>query len=148
LRIRSPSDFWCGLLFVALGTLTVVLAQEYRFGTSARMGPGYFPALLGGLLALIGLTLSVPALFAAGDPLPRIHLRPLVMVLLGIAAFGVTLEYLGLVAAIVALVVIGGLADRDLRPLEIVGVAAFMVAFSTLIFVVLLGLPFRLWPNL
>jgi hypothetical protein len=147
-RIRSPVDFWCGLLFVAIGALAMVLAQEYRFGTSARMGPGYFPTLLGGLMALLGLTLSVPALLTDGEPLPRIHVPPLLMVLLGIAAFGVTLEYLGFVAAIIALVLIGGLADRDLRPLEIAGVAAFMVLFSLLIFVVLLGLPLRLWPNL
>ena len=124
------------------------IRDRYRFGTSARMGPGYFPTLLGGLMALLGLTLSVPAVFIAGERLPRIHLRPLVMILLGIAAFGVTLEYLGFVAAVIALVVIGGLADPDLRPVEIAGTAAFMVLFSTLIFVVLLGLPLRLWPNL
>jgi hypothetical protein len=70
------------------------------------------------------------------------------MVLLGIAAFGVTLEYLGFVAAIVALVVVSGPADPDLKPLEIAGVTVFMVAFSTLVFVFLLGLPLRLWPAL
>ena len=58
------------------------------------------------------------------------RLRPLLMVLLGIAAFGLTLEYLGFVAAVVALVVVGGLADPDLKPLEIAGVAVFMVVFS------------------
>ena len=57
-----------------------------------------------------------------------------------------TLEYLGFVAAVVALVVVSGLADPDLKPVEIAGAAAFMVVFSTLIFVVLLGLPLRLWP--
>jgi hypothetical protein len=148
LRIRSQTDFWCGLLFIAIGVTAIMLAQEYRFGTSARMGPGYFPTLLGGLMALLGLTLSVPAFVIDGEGLPRMHLRPLVMILLGIAAFGLTLEYLGFIAAVIALVVIGGLADRDLRPVEIAGVSAFMVLFSTLIFVVLLGLPLRLWPNL
>jgi hypothetical protein len=146
-RIRAQADFWCGLLFVAIGVSAMVLAQEYRFGTAARMGPGYFPTLLGALMALIGLTLSVPALFVAGGRLPRMQLRPLVMILLGIAAFGAILDYLGFIAAVVALVAIGGLADRDLKPLEIAGVAAFLVAFSTLIFVVLLGLPLRLWPG-
>ena len=61
-RIRSQIDFWSGLLFVAIGVTAVVLAQEYGFGTSARMGPGYFPPCSAGLLALLGLTLSVPAL--------------------------------------------------------------------------------------
>jgi Tripartite tricarboxylate transporter TctB family len=146
LRIRSQTDFWCGLLFIAIGVTAMVLAQEYRFGTAARMGPGYFPTLLGGLLALLGLTLGVPAFFVPGERV-RIHIRPFVMILLGIAAFGLTLEYLGFILAIVALVAIGGLADPDLRAVEIAGVAVFVALFSTLIFVVLLGLPLRLWPN-
>jgi Tripartite tricarboxylate transporter TctB family len=139
-------DFWSGLLFVAIGVTVVVLAQDYRLGTAARMGPGYFPTMLGGLLALLGLTLSLPALVKDGERLPAMRLRPLLMVLLGIAAFGLTLEYLGFVAAIIALVVVSGPADPDLMPLEIAGVAVFMVAFSTLVFVILLGLPLRLWP--
>ncbi len=148
MRIRSQMDFWCGVLFVAIGVTVAVLAQDYRLGTSARMGPGYFPTMLGGLLALLGLTLSLPALAKDGERLPAMRLRPLLMVLLGIAAFGVTLEYLGFVAAIVALVVVSGPADPDLKPLEIAGVTVFMVAFSTLVFVLLLGLPLRLWPAL
>lgn len=133
---------------MAIGIAVAVLAQEYRIGTSARMGPGYFPTLLGGLMTLLGLTLTVPAFFIDGDRMPVMQLRPLAMILLGVAAFGVTLEYFGFVAAVIALVVVGGLADRDLKPLEIAGTAAFMALFSTLIFVLLLGLPLRLWPDL
>lgn len=133
---------------MAIGIAVAVLAQEYRIGTSARMGPGYFPTLLGGLMTLLGLTLTVPAFFIDGDRMPAMQLRPLAMILLGVAAFGVTLEYFGFVAAVIALVVVGGLADRDLKPLEIAGTAAFMALFSTLIFVLLLGLPLRLWPDL
>ena len=76
------------------------------------------------------------------------QVRPLLMILLGIAVFGLTLEPLGFVVAVLALVAVGGLADPDLKPIEIAGVAVFMAVFSTLIFVVLLGLPLRLWPNL
>ena len=68
-----------------------VLAQNYRIGTAARMGPGYFPTMLGGLLALLGVSLSVPAFVTGGDGVQRFHLRPLLFVLLGVAAFGVTL---------------------------------------------------------
>ena len=147
MRIRSPSDFWCGLLFVAIGIAVVVLAQNYRIGTAARMGPGYFPTMLGSLLALLGVSLSIPAFVTSGDGVRRFHLRPLLFVLLGIATFGVTLPYLGFAAAVIVLVVVSGFADPDLRPMETAAVAAFLVIFSILIFVVVLGLPIRLWPG-
>ncbi len=147
MRIRSPSDFWCGLLFVAIGIAVVVLAQNYRIGTAARMGPGYFPTMLGSLLALLGVSLSVPAFVTSGDGVQRFHLRPLLFVLLGVATFGVTLPYLGFAAAVIVLVVVSGFANPDLRPMETAAVAAFLVIFSILIFVVLLGLPIRLWPG-
>jgi hypothetical protein len=148
MKIRAPSDFWCGLLFVAIGVAFVVLAQSYRFGTAARMGPGYFPTMLGALMALLGLTLVVPAFANDGEGMQRFHLRPFLLVLLGVAAFGLALPYLGLAAAIAALVVVGSFAEPDLKPLETAAVAAFLVVFSILIFVTLLGLPIRLWPDL
>jgi putative tricarboxylic transport membrane protein len=147
LRIRSQSDFWCGLLFIALGFAAAVLAQDYRLGSAARMGPGYFPTLLGLLLVLFGLTLSVPALFRDGAALPKLHLRPLGVILFAVVVFGLTLEYFGFVAAVAALVLVGAFADPDLKPVEAVAVAAFMVAFSVSIFWALLGLPLRLWPG-
>ncbi len=147
MRIRSQSDFWSGLIFIVVGVTMAVLAQEYRLGTAARMGPGYFPTLLGSLLTLLGASLTLPAFLFDGEQMPRFHLRPLLFVLLAIGAFGVTLEYLGFAAAVIALVVVAGFATPDLKPLEIVGVAVFLAAFSILIFVVLLGLPIRLWPG-
>ncbi len=147
MRIRSQSDFWCGLLFIAFGIAVVVFAQNYRIGSAARMGPGYFPTMLGSLLALLGASLALPAFWIDGERLKRFHLRPLLFVLLAVAAFGVTLEHLGFAAAVVALVVVAGFADPDLRPIETAGVAVFLVVFSILIFVVLLGLPIRLWPG-
>jgi len=147
-RIRSQSDFWCGLLFLAIGVAVTMLAQQYRVGSAARMGPGYFPTLLGGLLAFVGLTLSIPALLKDGDPVPRMPLRPLTMILLSIVVFGAALEYLGFVVAVAALVAVGGLADPELKPAESAGVAVFLVLFSVGIFVALLGMPLSLWPSL
>jgi hypothetical protein len=148
LRIRSQSDFWCGLLFLAIGVVVVVLAQRYRVGTAARMGPGFFPSLLGALLAFLGLMLAIPALLIDGERLPKLPLRPLALVLLGIAMFGVALEHLGFAVAVVMLVLISGLADPDLRPIEAAGLALFLAVFSVGIFVGLLGMPLPLWPSL
>ena len=148
MRIRSQSDFWCGLLFAAIGVAVLIVAGQYRLGTAARMGPAYFPTLLGGLMVFLGLTLTVPALFKDGEPLQRLHWRPLLMVLLSVAVFGLALDYLGLAVAVAALVVVASLADPDLQPLETAGLAAFLVVFSIGIFVGLLGVPLSLWPGL
>jgi hypothetical protein len=147
-RIRSPSDFWCGILFIAVGIAFVVLASGYRIGTPARMGPGFFPIVLGGILVALGLSLSIPALIRNGEPLPRLGLRPLLTVLVAIVVFALLLQPLGFVLSAVVLVLISGFADPELRRVESVGLALLLTAFSVAIFVVLLGLPFNLWPNL
>jgi hypothetical protein len=136
------------VIFVAIGTAFLVLAQEYRMGTAARMGPGLFPALLGGLLAIMGLTLAVPALIREGEGFSGLHFRPLLTILAAIAVFALLLQPAGFVIAVLALVVIGGFADPDLRLVESVGLAVLLAAFSVGVFVLLLGLPLNLWPDL
>jgi hypothetical protein len=148
MKIRSPSDFWCGLIFLAIGVGFMWLAREYRMGSAARIGPAYFPTLLGGLLAVLGLTITVPALFVAGEKFPHMSWRPLLTILAGILVFGFLLEPAGLVAAVAALVIVGGFADPELRFRETIGIAFFLIVFSVGIFVALLGLPLNLWPNL
>ncbi|MGH6771660.1 MAG: tripartite tricarboxylate transporter TctB family protein [Xanthobacteraceae bacterium] len=148
MRIRAQSDFWCGIFFLAVGVAFAVFAQDYRVGSAARMGPGYFPTLLGGLLALLGLSLALPAFVHEGEKFPRLHLRPLLAILVGIAVFALLLDPFGFLVAAAALVIIGGFADPDLGLVEMLGLAAFLIAFSSALFVVLLGVPLHLWPNL
>ena len=148
MRIKSHSDFWCGLIFVAIGVAFVVFARQYRLGSAARMGPAYFPTLLGGLLAVIGLGIAGAALVVDGARFPRLHVRPLLAILTAIVVFALVVDPLGFALAVVALVLIGGLADPDLHPMESIGVALLLALFSIGIFVALLGLPFNLWPTL
>jgi len=55
IKVKSPKDFWAGLMFIAFGLFFVIGARNYRMGSAARMGPAYFPTMLGGLMAVIGL---------------------------------------------------------------------------------------------
>jgi len=126
----------------------MVVAQRYRFGTPARMGPGFFPIMLGGILVALGLSLTVPALIRTGEPLSRVHLRPLLTILAAIVVFALLLQPLGFVLAATILVLISGLADPELRPVESVGLALLLTTFSVVIFVMMLGLPLNLWPDL
>lgn len=147
LRIRAQSDFWCGLLFGAIGVATILLARNYRMGTAARMGPGYFPTLLGYLLVFLGLTLTLPSLFVDGEKIPRVHPRPVLIVLLSIVLFGLILDLLGFALSVFVLALVGGFAEPELRAREATLLALFLAAFSVVIFHSLLGLPLVLWPN-
>ena len=112
------------------------------------MGPGFFPIILGGILVALGLSLTIPALIRAGEPLSRVHLRPLLTILAAIVVFALVLQPLGFVLAAIVLVLITGLADPELRPVESGGLALLLTAFSVVIFVMMLGLPLNLWPDL
>jgi len=147
MRIRSPKDFWAGLIFVAIGTGFVLLAQQYRLGDMHRMGPGLFPALVGSLLGLLGVVIAARAFVLDGEDVPRLYAFPLGVSLLAIVLFGIALQWLGLIAAVAVLVIVGGYAARDARPMENVALAGVMVAFSVAVFVWLLGLPLPLWPG-
>src|SRR5215471_14750817 len=74
MRIRSPKDFWAGLIFIAIGGGFVLLAQQYRLGDMHRMGPAMFPTLVGALLVLLGLIIALRAFAFDGAPVPRFYL--------------------------------------------------------------------------
>jgi hypothetical protein len=147
MRIRSPKDFWAGLIFIAIGGGFVLLAQQYRLGDMHRMGPAMFPTLVGALLAVLGVIIALRAFAFLGEPVPRFYLRPIGVSVLAIVLLGVALQWLGLIAAVAVLVLVGAYAARDVRPLENLALAAVMIAFSVAVFVWLLGLPLPLWPN-
>jgi putative tricarboxylic transport membrane protein len=147
MHIRSPKDFWAGLIFVAIGGGFVLLAQQYRLGDMHRMGPAMFPTLVGALLAALGAVMALRSFVLDGAAVPRFQARALGISLLAIVLFGIALQWLGLVAAIAVLVLVGAQAARDVRPLETAALAAVMIVFSVAVFVWLLGLPLPLWPS-
>jgi hypothetical protein len=147
MRIRSPKDFWAGLIFIAIGGGFVLLAQQYRLGDMHRMGPAMFPTLVGALLAALGLIVALRSFALDGAPVPRFDARPIGVSILAIVLFGIALQWLGLIAAVAMLVLVGAYAARDVRPLENLALAAALIVFSVAVFVWLLGLPLPLWPT-
>ena len=144
--LRSQ-DFWAGILFVVAGAVAVVLGSEYSMGSSLRMGPGYFPRALGYLLIGIGVAVALSGLRRSA---PRIDMaRPGLAVVLvpgAVALFAALLEPIGLPGALMVLTVLGAGACRELRPLEIACMAIGLAVSFTVVFIVLLGLPFQIWP--
>jgi len=159
-HIRNRKDVAAGLLFAAIGLATAVVASEYPLGTMRSIGPGYFPIMIGVLLALLGAGvayqgLSFSAMDPAGEPAAAgaeeeddgIAVRPLIMITLAVIAFGVTVRPLGLAVATVALVTLASLAGREYRLLNIVLLSVGLIALSWMTFIYLLGLPMTLWPR-
>lgn len=147
MRIRSPRDFWAGLAFIAIAAAFIWLASGYRYGTAQRMGPGFFPIYVAGFLGLLGLVITLRSFVIGGPGIDSFGFRQLLVTLLAVVLFGVALTYFGLVAAIVALVIVGALADPEARVGETILLAIFLAAFSVGIFVYVLGLPLPVWPE-
>ena len=112
-----------------------------------RMGPGYLPTALSYLLFLVGLWMIVGSLFARGAPLERWYVRPLIFVLGAVLLFALGIEKLGLFLAIVVLVIAAALATPESRWKEVLVAAVALGAFSTVLFIYLLGLPLSPWPS-
>ena len=148
MRIKNPTDFWTGLLFGGFGLfVSLYAATHYQLGSAIRMGPGYFPTVIGALVALLGLALTLSALRIPGPRIPRLHWRPLLLILAAGVAFGYLLKPLGLVLATAVLVVVSALGGHEFRWREALALAAVLVLFSIGVFVYGLGLPFPLWPQ-
>ncbi len=139
--IRSPRDFWSGAIFVAVGIAAVYFGRAHPMGTAMRMGPAYFPTMLGILLALIGMALIVRALIVVGPPVEAFTFAKPAMILGSNVLFGVLLRTLGMISAIIALVLVSAYASERFRWPAALALAVGLAAFSAIAFVRLLGLP-------
>ena len=145
--IRNPKDFWAGLLFVAVGVAAIVIAGNYPLGTAARMGPGYFPRMLGLLLVALGALLALRGTRMAGAPLARLQWRPTAIVLGSVVLFGAIVNHAGLVLSTVLLIVLASAASREFRPRESLVAGIFLAALAVGVFVIGLQLLLPIWPT-
>lgn len=149
MRIKNPTDFWTGLSFGGFGlAVSLYAATHYSIGTAIRMGPGYFPMCIGGLVAALGLALALGSLRVEGPRLPRLALRPIVLILAASIAFGYLLKPLGLVVSTILLVLVSAIGGHEFRWRESFALAIGLAIFAIGVFVYGLGLPFPLWPEL
>ena len=143
--VRNPKDFWAGVIYLALGLAVILLGRNYSLGSAARMGPGYFPIVLGALLALFGVVSIARSFVRAGEAVAAIAWKPLVLVIGATVLFGLLMERAGLLVALPVLIVVSALASQHTRAdlqsaLALIGI----VAFCALVFVKGLGVPMPL----
>lgn len=158
MNIKSQKDFFAGLMFSGVGVAFAVGATTYTVGTGARMGPGYFPLLLGILLAVLGAVIMMKSLVVEtvdGERIGKWAWRPLFFVIAANLIFGVLLGGLpsiglpamGMILAIYALTIVASLADGHFKLKETLILGTILAAGSYLAFVVLLKLQFPVWPT-
>jgi hypothetical protein len=148
MKIKSPRDFWAGLMFIAFGLFFAIVAQlNYQMGTAVRMGPAYFPTVLGGLLAVLGAIVFFMSFSVEGTPVPKFHFRPLLFILVSSLAFAYLLKPLGLVLATAILIFISAYGGHEFKFKEVAILTGVLVIFSVLVFVKGLTLPFPICPS-
>ena len=158
MMIKSQKDFYSGLMFAGVGAAFATGSTNYSIGSAARMGPGYFPLVLGVLLTVLGTAIAFKATVVEtedGDPVGRWGWRPLFFVLMANFVFGVLLAGLptlgvpamGLVVAIYGLTFIAALGSTEFRAKEVFVLATVLAAGSYAAFVWALKLQFPVWPT-
>jgi hypothetical protein len=147
-QIKNPQDFFAGLLFLAFGLAAIYFARGYTIGTAARMGPGYFPLALGIILSALGAFLAAraAAVRIGGGAIGRVALRPLLLILLAVATFGLLLDRAGFLIAAFAAMMVAATAGNEFKVHEALIVAVVMTGLCWLIFVIGLKLTFPVLP--
>ena len=157
MNIKSQKDFFSGLMFMGVGVAFAWGSLEYPIGGAANMGAGYFPLVLGIMLALLGTAITFKALVVEtvdGDKIGKIAWKPLIFIILANLVFGAMIgglprlgiPPLGLVCGIYALTAIASLAGDEFKLKEVLVLGTVLVVISYLAFIVLLKLQFPVWP--
>jgi len=157
--VRSQKDFFSGAMFIAVGIAFSVGATNYSVGNGARMGPGYFPLILGVLLTVLGGVIAVKALITPtedGDKVGAFAWKPLFFIIMANLVFGacigglpsIGLPPLGMILGIVLFTFIAAKSGDEFNLKEIAVLSVILSVMSYLAFIVLLKLQFPVWPVL
>lgn len=143
--IKHPKDFWTGIIFLAFGLAAVFIGRDYEMGSAGRMGPAYFPTVLGGLLAVVGGMAVFRSFKRKGAAIEKFHLKNLFIVLAAVLLFGLLMRGAGLGPAAFVLVLLSAYASPQFKWPEALLLALGLTGFAVLVFVKLLGLPLQVF---
>jgi putative tricarboxylic transport membrane protein len=145
-KINRPKDLLAGALYVVGGGTTFLWAQKYEIGTATRMGPGYFPALLGLALILFGIAATVKGLVSKQpDPLAEHKVGPLVLMTASVISFGLLIERADLVVATFACLLFVCFRRLRTNPLEVLLLFMGVTIFNVVVFVDFIGMQIPLF---
>jgi Tripartite tricarboxylate transporter TctB family len=145
LEFLERKDFWSGVMLIVIGGGSLIIARNYQFGSSLRMGPGYFPTVLGALLVMFGVYFLIQGLRAGAEKLTETwSLRALIILPLSLVVFGLLIDRAGFIPAMLALIIIAAASSTQFKIVEVLLFSVFLTAMCVIVFVWALGLPYEL----
>jgi len=144
-RVKGPQDLGAAIVFIVIGIAGLVFGQDLAFGTSAKMGPGYFPTILSGLILALGVGLLIYSFIVDGPPIEPVQYRPIALIVISILVFGYLLELAGLVVTAFLMTLVAAYARRKVNLRENIYLGIGLSVFSVLIFVHGLAQPLPVW---
>lgn len=147
MKIKNQEDFWAGLMFVGFGLLAIFISRDYPFGTASRMGPGYFPSVLGGIMLVLGAIVAFLALRPSESEkkVTPFAWKPMIMLSLGFVVFGWGIDNIGFIPSLFLLSVITAAAGQTFKVVEVLIMTAALIAGAVGIFIYGIDLPFPLF---
>jgi hypothetical protein len=144
-RVKSPQDLGAGVVFMAIGLAGLYFGSELAFGTSGRMGPGYFPVLLSALIIVVGLVVGFKGLTIEGPPIEPVQLRPISFIIAAILIFGLLIESIGLALTAILLTIFAAYARPEVKLGETILLGVGLATFTVVVFVYVLGQALPAW---
>jgi hypothetical protein len=144
LEFRDNKDFWAGMMFFATGAGAIFIARHYPFGSTLRMGPGYFPMVLSGILIVFGLFIMLRGMRKSEKIQGHWSLRAMIVLPFSIVLFGFLMELAGFIPALVGLVCISAASGREFKFIEILLLSLLLGVLSVAMFIWGLGLRYPL----
>jgi hypothetical protein len=139
---RYNRDFFAGLLYIGLGAVAMWIARDYPFGSALRMGPGYFPSVLGGIMIGFGIIVVLMGIKNNEKIKPGFSWRALIVLPIATVVFGVTMEEAGFIPALALLIPVSAAASKEFKWLEVLFLTIGLILLSLAVFIWGLGLPY------
>ena len=142
---RTNKDLWAGIHYIVIGAVAMWIATSYPFGTALRMGPGYFPTVLGGIMIAMGIYVLLLGFRKDYEKIQgHTSYRALLILPISMVVFGWLMEEAGFIPAMLALIPIAASAGRDFRWKEIIPLTIGLTIACAAAFIYGLGLPYPL----
>jgi len=146
---RTNKDLWAGIHYIAVGAVGMWIAKDYPFGSALRMGPGYFPSVLGGIMVVMGIYVLALGLRKDHEKIQgNLSLRALIVLPVSMIVFGILMEHAGFVPAMAALIPISAAAGRDFKWGEVAALTVGLTILCAAGFIYALGLPYPMIKGL